>query len=40
VILAMGDGKRAAATIDAWLSGQWPPTVDVPEEAVAATVQP
>jgi hypothetical protein len=21
----MGDGKRAAGSIDAWLSGTWPP---------------
>jgi glutamate synthase (NADPH/NADH) small chain len=26
VILAMGDGKRSAASIDAWLRGEWPPT--------------
>jgi glutamate synthase (NADPH/NADH) small chain len=25
VILAMGDGKRAAGSIDAWLAGTWPP---------------
>ena len=25
VILAMGDGKRAGASIDAWLTGAWPP---------------
>jgi hypothetical protein len=26
VILAMGDGKRAAAAMDSWLNGVWPPT--------------
>ena len=26
VILAMGDGKRAAGSIDAYLRGEWPPT--------------
>ena len=25
VILAMGDGKRAAASVDAWLRGEYPP---------------
>ncbi len=25
VILAMGDGKRAASAIDSWLNGVWPP---------------
>jgi glutamate synthase (NADPH/NADH) small chain len=30
VILAMGDGKRAAGSIDSWLRGVWPP---IPEEA-------
>ena len=25
VTLAMGDGKRAAAAIDSWLNGIWPP---------------
>jgi glutamate synthase (NADPH/NADH) small chain len=29
VILAMGDGKRAAASVDAWLRGEYPP-VDEP----------
>ena len=29
VILAMGDGKRAAASIDAWLRGEYPPTDDL-----------
>jgi glutamate synthase (NADPH/NADH) small chain len=32
VILAMGDGKRAAGSIDSWLRGDWPPT---PPEAPA-----
>jgi len=31
VILAMGDGKRAAAAIDAYLNGSYPPTVTQPE---------
>jgi glutamate synthase (NADPH/NADH) small chain len=39
VILAMGDGKRAAASIDAWLTGAWPPAVDVPEAAVASAAE-
>jgi glutamate synthase (NADPH/NADH) small chain len=39
VILAMGDGKRAAASIDAWLTGEWPPAVEVPETAVAAAAE-
>jgi glutamate synthase (NADPH/NADH) small chain len=30
VILAMGDGKRAAGAIDSWLRGVWPP-VEEPE---------
>jgi glutamate synthase (NADPH/NADH) small chain len=37
VILAMGDGKRAAAAIDAYVSGALPPAADSPEpEAVSA----
>jgi hypothetical protein len=28
VILAMGDGKRAAKAIDAYLAGTWPPPDD------------
>jgi glutamate synthase (NADPH/NADH) small chain len=28
VILAMGDGKRAAASMHSWLSGVWPPPVE------------
>ena len=28
VILAMGDGKRAAASVDAWLRGEYPPRVE------------
>jgi hypothetical protein len=35
----MGDGKRAAASIDAWLTGEWPPAVDVSEAAVAAAAE-
>jgi len=31
VILAMGDGKRAAAAIDSYLRGIWPPVKDEPE---------
>jgi glutamate synthase (NADPH/NADH) small chain len=34
VILAMGDGKRAGASIDSWLRGVWPP---VPADATEAT---
>ena len=33
VILAMGDGKRAAASIDSWLTGVWPPPVEEPAAA-------
>ena len=33
VILAMGDGKRAARSIDSWLNGVWPPP---PEESATA----
>ena len=33
VILAMGDGKRAAASIDSWLNGVWPPPVEEPAGA-------
>jgi glutamate synthase (NADPH/NADH) small chain len=33
VILAMGDGKRAARSIDSWLNGIWPPV----EEAAPPT---
>ena len=39
VILAMGDGKRAAASIDAWLTGAWPPARDVPDVAVASAAE-
>jgi glutamate synthase (NADPH/NADH) small chain len=28
VILAMGDGKRAAASMHSWLNGAWPPSPD------------
>ena len=38
VILAMGDGKRAAATIDSWLAGTWPPA-DEPLGAVASETE-
>ena len=31
VILAMGDGKRAAHSIDAYLRGEYPPAPEVPE---------
>jgi glutamate synthase (NADPH/NADH) small chain len=34
VILAMGDGKRAAASMHSWLSGAWPP---IPAEGAPAT---
>ena len=37
VILAMGDGKRSAAAIDAYLRGDWPPT---PPAADAAPQRP
>jgi glutamate synthase (NADPH/NADH) small chain len=43
VILAMGDGKRSAAAIDAWLRGEWPPSPEtnaakpVREQAAAAS---
>jgi len=40
VILAMGDGKRAAASMDSWLRGVWPPPTtdgaDLPETPAAA----
>jgi glutamate synthase (NADPH/NADH) small chain len=37
VILAMGDGKRAAASVDAWLRGELPPsTVAAGAESAAA----
>jgi len=35
VILAMGDGKRSAASIDAWLRGDWPPAPAEPVATVA-----
>jgi glutamate synthase (NADPH/NADH) small chain len=35
VILAMGDGKRAAASVDAWLRGAYPPA----DESLAAAVE-
>jgi glutamate synthase (NADPH/NADH) small chain len=37
VILAMGDGKRAAASVDAWLRGDYPPA-DSPTDSSAAVV--
>ena len=30
VILAMGDGKRAAASVDSYLRGEWPPAAPEP----------
>jgi len=36
VILAMGDGKRSAAAIDAYLRGDWPPAKPEPAEAAKA----
>ena len=36
VILAMGDGKRAAASVDAWLRGEYPP-VDEPRVPARTT---
>ena len=40
VILAMGDGKRSAAAIDAYLRGDWPPSApaDEPDKATATSV--
>ncbi len=35
VILAMGDGKRAAAAVDAWLRGEYPPAPAVTGPAAA-----
>ena len=42
VILAMGDGKKSAQAIDAWLRGDWPPgSADAAAEAdVQAEAQP
>ena len=37
VILAMGDGKRAAAAVDAWLRGAYPPEVEANSATPAAT---
>ena len=34
VILAMGDGKRAAHAIDAWLRGEYPPATEPAERHV------
>ncbi len=40
VILAMGDGKRAAHSIDAWLNGAYPPVGEMASgEPVAAAVE-
>ncbi len=36
VILAMGDGKRAAASVDAWLRGEYPPVDEARSPAAAA----
>jgi glutamate synthase (NADPH/NADH) small chain len=36
VILAMGDGKRAAASIDAYLRGDWPPAPEPAAEPAGA----
>lgn len=36
VILAMGDGKKSAESINAYLTGNWPPAVVEPEPAHAA----
>jgi glutamate synthase (NADPH/NADH) small chain len=36
VILAMGDGKKAAASIDAYLRGDWPPAPAAPPPAAHA----
>jgi glutamate synthase (NADPH/NADH) small chain len=35
VILAMGDGKRAAGSIDAWLRGAYPPADERPSSPPA-----
>ena len=41
VILAMGDGKRAARAIDSWLNGVWPPVEEaVPPKEHAHGVRP
>jgi glutamate synthase (NADPH/NADH) small chain len=36
VILAMGDGKRAAAAMDSWLRGEWPPVAPAVDESEKA----
>jgi hypothetical protein len=36
VILAMGDGKRAAKAINSYLSGAWPPIEEAAEGRAAA----
>ena len=40
VILAMGDGKKAAAAIDAYLRGEWPPHVEAPPPAPVRHARP
>jgi len=40
VILAMGDGKRAAAAIDAWLRGDWPPSAATAEAETSRPAKP
>ncbi len=40
VILAMGDGKKSAKAIDAWLRGEWPPAEPETEEPRKATPAP
>jgi glutamate synthase (NADPH/NADH) small chain len=40
VILAMGDGKRAAASIDSWLTGSWPPVPAGENDEAAAGASP
>ncbi|MEW6223613.1 MAG: NADPH-dependent glutamate synthase [Chloroflexota bacterium] len=40
VILAMGDGKRAARSIDSWLNGVWPPPPEEPAVSAKAVREP
>jgi glutamate synthase (NADPH/NADH) small chain len=40
VILAMGDGKRSAQSIDAYLRGEWPPVPPAASAAPAARERP
>jgi glutamate synthase (NADPH/NADH) small chain len=35
VILAMGDGKRSAQAMDAWLRGEYPPVAEAGESGAA-----